>query len=76
MAGIAIDGSNERSNPPPSEKKNSIKKKSLNGFKFKAMYWAIGLVAKEIPAIKAPISLDKPITSANSAIPKAPTNSQ
>ena len=61
MAGIAIEGSRDRSNPPPSEKKNSIKKKSLRGFKLRAIYCAIGLVARDIPAIKAPISLDRPI---------------
>ena len=70
IAGAAMVASKLRSKPPPREKKNRIRKKSRKGFRFSAMYCAIGLVASEMPAIKAPISLESPITSANSAIPK------
>lgn len=46
------------------------RKKSLNGFKLSAINNEIGLDAKATPAIKAPISSDKPIVCAKTDIPK------
>ena len=69
-AGNIICGISDRSKPPPREKKNRIKKKSRNGLRLSAIYCAMGLVAIEMPAIKAPISRDRPMLSANSATPK------
>ena len=40
----------------PTEKKDH-EKKSRSGFRLMAMYWAIGLLAMLMPAIKAPIQL-------------------
>ena len=48
----------------PIEKKNRMRKKSLSGFKCVAMYCEIGEVASATPATNAPISADKPRTSA------------
>ena len=45
----------------PMEKKNNTKKKSLIGFKLIAMYWLMGLDARLTPAIKAPISAERPM---------------
>ena len=69
-AGSKISASSVRSNLAPKAKKNKIKKKSLNGFKLIAIYCEIGLVASVMPAIKAPISADRPTAWAASAIPK------
>ena len=56
--------------PAPREKKNIIRKKSRSGFNLSVINNAIGLDASVTPAIKAPISCDKPIKFANSATPK------
>ena len=42
--------------PAPSAKKNITRKKSRNGFRFSAIYRAMGLVATATPATNAPIS--------------------
>ena len=57
-------------NPAPREKKNIIRKKSRSGFNLSVINNAIGLDANVTPAMKAPISCDKPIKCANSATPK------
>ena len=53
---MMISLSNVKLKLAPMVKKNRIKKKSLRGFRLIAMYCAIGLFARLIPAIKAPIS--------------------
>lgn len=45
----------------PSEKKNSKRKKSRNGFNLSDINSDTGCLANTTPAIKAPISKDKPI---------------
>jgi hypothetical protein len=45
-----------RSNPAPSEKKNSTRKKSRSGLRLSAMYREIGLVASATPPINAPMA--------------------
>ena len=54
----------------PNAKKNNTKKKSRSGRKFNAIYCEIGLVAREMPAINAPISADKLTDSDKCANPK------
>src|ERR687895_2734509 len=49
----------------PREKKNRIKKKSRRGFKLSAINKAIGRAARVTPAMKAPISCDRPKAWAN-----------
>ena len=50
----------DKSKLAPMEKKNIIKKKSRSGFKLSAIYNAMGLAASATPAMKAPISSDRP----------------
>ena len=58
--GSQTPGSKFKSIDAPTVKKNMTRKKSRSGFKWVAMYWAMGLVAKLTPAIKPPTSYDKP----------------
>ena len=69
-AGINICPTATMLKPAPSEKKKMIRKKSRSGLSFSVINRAMGLEARVTPAIKAPISRDRPMTPDSSATPR------
>ena len=67
VAGSMIVEMMSRLKLAPSEKKNSTRKKSRNGFSFMVINRAMGLAARVMPAMNAPISRDSPSMTDTSA---------
>ena len=70
VAGIIISEITLILKVAPKAKKKIIRKKSRIGFNLSTINNAMGLEASVTPAIKAPISWDRPIVTASSAMPK------